>query len=282
MLVSFFPPLFLYFLSNSISVCVLVVPAVSPKLNDHIDAQINRYTYTRAATRRLQTVNKLMPAAVRTRTHTETQSDTHLQGNSSQLLVSSVNLFCTSWIWQCTSSTASNTQTNEFISSTPPFSPPVFHICALVSRPSSPSVVPSASIRLSRALSALFVSLASLRCFLFLFSARVDTLSLHLHRWFRRLLWVLIIPSITVGKCAIKVDGYSVPRGSVFIRVTTGFRGLGRIFRRAPRHLFCHLFGRREGHLVGICTVFTSLIFFSVEIPTNGWNSNVSIWSINN
>lgn len=52
--------------------------------------------------------------------HTHT---THTYGgNFTQLLVSWVNLFGRSWIWQSSFSTSNNTETNEFISSTPLFS----------------------------------------------------------------------------------------------------------------------------------------------------------------
>lgn len=70
--------------------------------------------------------------------------------------------------------------------------------------------------------SSLVLFSVSLSCSLLLYRPSW-TSSLYLHRWFQWLLWVLIIPPITVGKCAIKVDSYSVPCDFIFIRVAPDF-----------------------------------------------------------
>lgn len=174
--------------------------------------------------------------------HTRKQSD--LKGNSTQFLVSWVNLFGRGWIWQSSSSTANNVDTNEFISSTPLFSPfpaPLLTFALLFSHCLS-LVLSFVSICLFHTHPFLFIPslLASLFLSPLLYSPS-RTSSLYLHRWFQWLLWVLIIPSITVGKCAIKVDSYSAPHGSIFIRVTPDFRGSGGFFRHSMPSSFCHL-----------------------------------------
>lgn len=80
------------------------------------------------------------------------------------------------------------------------------------------------------------------------------TSSLYLHRWFQWLLWVLIIPSITVGKCAIKVDSYSALCASIFMRVSPDFRGSGVFQCTTPS--FPLLPGMCEGHPSGINTFY--------------------------
>lgn len=247
----FFFSSFICFISLSVLLLCAVSPCLSSKLNDYIDTQIcnwtsNANTYTCTHTKTTQThgnalilyTNELITCVEectqthRTDTDTRTQSDTHLQGNFTQLLVSWVNLFGRSWIWQSSSSTANNTETNEFISSTPLFTPsPSCCTFALLFSLFLSLVLPSVSICLSHAHSSssflsesyCFSSFPLLRC-------PSWTSSLYLHRWFQWLLWVLIIPSITVGKCAIKVDSYSVPCGSIFIRITPDFKDSG-VFR---------------------------------------------------
>lgn len=125
---------------------------------------------------------------------------THTLGNFSQ---HSLGISCES-VWQIISSTVRNTETNDYISSLAP------------SLHSHSFPLPFLSLPPSLSLCRRVFPLSPQSSW---------TSSLPLHRWFQWLLWVLIIPSITVGKCAIKVDSYCEPRGSVFNSVTPDFRG---------------------------------------------------------
>ncbi len=64
-----------------------------------------------------------------------------------------------------------------------------------------------------------------------------------------------------MGKCAIKVDSYSVPCGFVFIRVTPDFRGSG-VFSPS----FLSPLDMCEGHLGGVCT-----FLFPHSFPLQGF-----------
>lgn len=191
--------------------------------------------------------------------HTWIQSDTPT-GKLYSALVSWVSLFGRNWIWQSSFSTVNNTETNEFIFSTPLLFSCPLHTFALMFPLFFSLVLPSVSYCLyRRCFSSSFLSYSYCFSFSPLPYNPSWTSSLYLHRWFQWLLWVLIILSITVGKCAMKVDSYSAPCGSIFIRVTPDFRGSRVFWCSMPS--FLSPLGMCEGHLRGTSTFYFPELF---------------------